>query len=179
MTLFSEEKKRKETIFDVAKRMMIAARTAPKARGIDNLVLACIDAESISQVSKKMKEKVDNEDWPQFFRRDAESILSAPYLVLIGTRIKPVRLKKCGLCGYADCDEKDKYPDHPCSFNTGDLGIAIGSAVSIAMDNRVDNRVLYSVGIVVREMGLFDEDIKIIYGIPLSVSAKNPFFDRG
>jgi uncharacterized ferredoxin-like protein len=178
MSLYTEENHRADTVFDVSKKMMTAARTAPKARGIDNLVIACIDAETILKVSQKMKEKTEHDGWPQLFRRDAENILSAPYLLLIGTKINPVRLKKCGLCGYADCDEKEKHPDHPCSFNTGDLGIAIGSAVSIAMDHRIDNRIMYSVGMVAREMGLLGKDVKIIYGIPLSVSAKNPFFDR-
>jgi uncharacterized ferredoxin-like protein len=30
----------------------------------------------------------------------------------------------------------------------------------------------------VKELGLLGEDVKIIYGIPLSSSSKNPFFDR-
>jgi uncharacterized ferredoxin-like protein len=67
----------------------------------------------------------------------------------------------------------------PCVFNTGDLGIAIGSAVSIAADHRVDNRVMYSVGQAVLEMGLFPPEVKIAYGIPLSATSKSPFFDRG
>jgi uncharacterized ferredoxin-like protein len=58
------------------------------------------------------------------------------------------------------------------------LGIAIGSAVGVAMDHRVDNRVMNSVGHAVRELGLMGKDVKIVYGIPLSSSAKNPFFDR-
>ncbi len=46
------------------------------------------------------------------------------------------------------------------------------------MDARVDNRIMYTVGQAVLEMGLLGEEVKIAYGIPLSVSAKNPFFDR-
>jgi uncharacterized ferredoxin-like protein len=178
MILHSEEKIRKETIYEIARKMMTAARTAPKGRGIDNLVITCAEGDAILAISQKMKEKVSKEGWPQSFQRDADNILSAAYLILIGTKISPIRLKICGMCGYANCDEKDKHPDHPCAFNTGDLGIAIGSAVSIAMDNRIDNRIMYTVGLVVKEMGLLGEDVRVIYGIPLSVSAKNPFFDR-
>lgn len=87
-------------------------------------------------------------------------------------------LSPCGMCGFQDCTEKDKHPDHPCVFNTGDLGIAIGSAVSVAMDHRVDNRIMYTVGQAVLEMGILGSEIKIAYGIPLSASGKNPFFDR-
>jgi uncharacterized ferredoxin-like protein len=99
-------------------------------------------------------------------------------LLLIGTKIKPMGLSHCGMCGFENCDEKDRHPDHPCAFNTGDLGIAIGSAVSVAADARVDNRVMFSVGKAVKEMKLLGEDVKIIYGIPLSAGGKNPFFDR-
>jgi uncharacterized ferredoxin-like protein len=30
----------------------------------------------------------------------------------------------------------------------------------------------------VLEMGILGKDVKVAYGIPLSVSSKNPFFDR-
>jgi len=99
-------------------------------------------------------------------------------MILIGTKIKTMGLKKCGHCGFKNCEEKEKYPDVPCTFNTGDLGIAIGSAVSLAMDHRIDNRVMYSVGHAVTELGLMGKDVKIAYGIPLSATSKNPFFDR-
>jgi uncharacterized ferredoxin-like protein len=89
-----------------------------------------------------------------------------------------MKLDPCGMCGFSNCAEKTEHPDHPCAFNTGDLGIAIGSAVAVAMDNRVDNRIMFSVGMALLEMGTLGNDVKIIYGIPLSISGKNPFFDR-
>jgi uncharacterized ferredoxin-like protein len=174
----TEEQIRKETICQVAQKMMIAARTAPKGRGTDNMHISLADERTISDIASFMKEKVKKEGWPHSFARDAINILKAPYMILMGTKIDPLRLKICGMCGYADCDEKDKHPEIPCVFNTGDLGIAIGSAVSVAMDNRVDNRIMYTVGQAVKLMGLLPEEYKIIYGIPLSVSSKNVFFDR-
>jgi uncharacterized ferredoxin-like protein len=178
MSLKFEEDIRNECVAAVAEKMMIAARTAPKGRGVDNIVVANVDGETIHSISKHMQEKVLHHGWPQLFQRDAANILSASCMILLGTRISPIRLKVCGMCGYTNCDEKDKHPDHPCVFNTGDLGIAIGSAVSIAAEHRVDNRIMYTVGLIAREMGLLGKDVKIIYGIPLSVSSKNPFFDR-
>lgn len=178
MTLKSEEQVRDEAIYSVAQKMMIAARTAPKGRGTDNMVISVIGKDTIVKIADKMKEMVEKENWPQSFERDAGNILHAPYMILLGTKIEPLRLKICGMCGYENCDEKDKHPDVPCVFNTGDLGIAIGSAVSVAMDNRVDNRIMYTVGQAVVRMQLLPDAIKIIYGIPLSVSSKNVFFDR-
>lgn len=174
----SEEQIRNEAIYTIAQKMMIAARTAPKGRGTDNMVIHVVGKETIEKIASKMKELVEKENWPHSFARDAGNILSAPYMVLMGTKIDPMRLKICGMCGYENCDEKDNHPDVPCVFNTGDLGIAIGSAVSIAMDNRIDNRIMYTVGQAVVRMGLLPKEVKIIYGIPLSVSSKNVFFDR-
>ena len=178
MKLYFEEEIRKEAILEVAKKMMIAARTAPKGKGVDNLVIALVKKEGIKEISDKLKEMAQRENVPAFFQRDAENILQASAMVLIGTKINPMNLSPCGMCGFKNCDEKNQYPNHPCAFNTGDLGIAIGSAVSVAMEHRVDNRVMYTVGQAALEMGILGPEVKIIYGIPLSASGKNPFFDR-
>ena len=42
----------------------------------------------------------------------------------------------------------------------------------------IDNRVMYTTGQAVMEMKFMGEEVKIAFGFPLSVSAKNPFFDR-
>jgi uncharacterized ferredoxin-like protein len=178
MKLRHEDELKKETILDVARKMMIAARTAPKGRGADNIVMALVQHDEVVTISRTMKEMVKEGHLPKYFLRDAENILLAPVMMLIGTKIKSLGLKPCGMCGFEDCKEKEKHPDHPCTFNTVDLGIAVGSAVGIAMDNRVDNRIMYTVGQAIIRMGILGNDVKIIYGIPLSVSSKNPFFDR-
>jgi len=178
MEVLFEQDIREETVMEVARKMASAARTAPKARGMDNIEILIIQREGIQKISDKLKEIAARENVPAFFLRDANNILSAQAMLVLGTRIKSLGLEPCGMCGFKNCEEKNRYPDHPCSFNTGDLGIAIGSAVSVAMDNRVDNRVMYTAGQAVLEMGLLGEGVKIAYGIPLSVSSKNPFFDR-
>ena len=174
----TEEQIRNQAIREVAQKMMIAARTAPKGRGNDNMQIMLLDEEDIKPVAAKMRSLVEKESWPHSFARDAGNIEKAPWMILLASRIDPMRLNVCGMCGFPDCDEKDKHPEIPCVFNTGDLGIAIGSAVSVAMDHRVDNRIMYTVGQAVKRMGLFPEEYTIIYAIPLSVSSKNVFFDR-
>jgi len=162
---------------NVAEKMLLAARTAPKGRGENNIKAICVVGDEIKKISDALKTLGEKEGIASFVR-DAENILSSDSMILIGTAIKPLGLKKCGMCGFENCAAKSEHPDVPCVFNTGDLGIAIGSAVSIAMDARVDNRIMYTVGQAVREMGLLGEEIKIIYAIPLSGTSKNPFFDR-
>ena len=178
MNILYEQKLREEAILDAAKKIMTAARTAPKAGGNDNIVVVLLKKDAIKEVSDKLKEMVSRKNLPDFFLRDAVNILSADAMIVLGTRIQSMGLAPCGMCGFANCAGKNKNPEHPCVFNTGDLGIAMGSAVSVAMDCRVDNRVMYTVGQALLEMGVLDKEIKIIYGIPLSISGKNPFFDR-
>ena len=57
-----------------------------------------------------------------------------------------------------------------------DLGIAIGSAVKMASDLNMDNRIMASVGRAAAKMGIMKADE--VQGIPLSVKGKNIFFDR-
>jgi uncharacterized ferredoxin-like protein len=167
----------KETIVDIAQKLMLAARTAPKARGNDNLIIALADGDSIKQLADKMIEMASKYNMPSF-ERDAKNILLCHAIVLIGTKINPIGLHKCGLCGFANCDEKRKYPNTPCAFNSHDLGIAVGSAVSLAADFRIDNRIMYSVGQAAIDMNLLGSEAKIVFGIPLTASGKSPFFDR-
>ena len=161
----------------VAELMCIAARTAPKARGADNIVTAVIEDEAERAViAERMREIGERVDAP-FFSRDADNIMAAGTLVVIGTKLERLGIPGCNLCGYDGCAECEKAGAR-CSYNAGDLGIAIGSAVSVAAAHHVDNRVMYSVGRAVVELETLGADVGIAHGIPLSVAGKNIFFDR-
>lgn len=177
MALVNEREFVHEGVTGVARLMAMAARTAPKARGNDNLTVMLADGDTIRLLSDKMKE-LGLQCGSPIFARDAENILKAEVVVLFGTKISVQGLKKCGMCGHQSCDEKLKFPDVPCVFNCHDLGLAVGSAVSVAAMHHIDNRVMYTVGQAVLELGLLGPDVKIAMGVPLSVSGKSPFFDR-
>ena len=155
MTIIFEENIRTNSIKDIAAKMMLAARTAPKARGIDNLVIAIAEKEDIAKIAATMRviAAYQVSPWDNYFLRDATNILATEIMLLIGTKIKPMGITDCGLCGFASCQEKLTNPNHPCAFNTNDLGIACGAALNIAMDHRVDNRIMYTVGKAVRKLG--------------------------
>lgn len=178
MALIYEEDLRPKALKKAARSMMVAARTAPKGRGIDYISIAMAEREDIEKIAKRMFEIDQEMDFPAF-SRDAKNLLKADAMIILGSKIKSVGLKKCGMCGFKNCAEKDKHANHPCVFNTTDLGIAIGSAVSVAMDMRVDNRVFYTAGQAILDLKLLGEDVKIAYAIPLSSGSKNIFFDRG
>ncbi len=168
-----EENIRNENIKDIAKMLMTAARTAPKARGTDNLVLAVATDDSIAEIADKMRQLAVEREMP-FFERDAENVMNSAAIVLFGMKISPLGLN-CAACGYKTCGEKPK--NVPCFFNANDMGIAIGSAVSLAADMRVDNRVMFSVGQAVMALGMMPE-AEMILALPLSVKGKSIFFDR-
>jgi len=90
----------------------------------------------------------------------------------------------CGACGHASCRELmaarqgkgNDFVGPICIFQALDLGIALGSAVKMAGDLNVDNRIMYTVGVAAKKLGMLEADI--IIGVPLSVSRKNIYFDR-
>ncbi len=177
MTIHTEKESISRTIRDVAGKMVAAARTAPKTRGRNQLEFLIIDGEDIEKVARRMEE-IGEKTHAYFFGRDANDIRRSEVVVLFGTRIKTLDLPYCGWCGFKDCAEKNKHPGNPCSFNNIDLGIAIGSAVSVAADHRIDNRIMYTVGQAARDLGLFGPEVRIILGVPLSATSKNIYFNR-
>ncbi|MCF6177870.1 MAG: DUF2148 domain-containing protein [Geopsychrobacter sp.] len=166
-----------EGLLESARQICLAARTAPKGRGKDLLTTAVVSGDEKALIAERMREIGRRNELP-FFLRDADNLDAVALLVLIGTRKEPLGLPHCGFCGFADCRALLDSGGF-CSFNVGDLGISLGSAVSRAADMRIDNRIMYTVGKAVLELELLSREIKLVYGIPLSVTAKNPFFDRG
>ena len=113
-----------------------------------------------------------------FFLRDAANVDAVELMVLLGSRKEPLGIPNCGFCGYEDCAAMFQA-GACCYFNVCDLGIAVGSAVSVAADLRIDNRIMFSAGRAVVDLQLLGADVQIAYGIPLSATGKSPFFDRG
>jgi len=166
----------KQAAYQVATLMAAAARTAPKTRGIDNIQVVAIDDDNTKQtLVNKMKEIASSENRPSF-RRDANNVAAAPAILVIGVQSNPAGLN-CGFCGNPTCDAL-KIKDGVCSFNSMDLGIAASSAAAIAANFHVDNRMMFSVGRSCLDLNLFSEGVKQAIGIPLSITGKNPFFDR-
>jgi len=173
--LINERDTRHERLLQVANEMMTAARTAPKGKGIDIIEVLTVTGDTIVQLSKAMIEYSEKTGM-KFIIRDANNILLAEAIVLIGTKQKTQNLN-CGYCGFDTCAEKMTLTEVPCAINTVDVGIALGSACSVASDHRVDSRVMFSVGRVAQQIDMMP-GCSSIYGIPISGSTKNPFFDR-
>lgn len=153
--------------------MMTAALTAPKGKGVDDVVCALIDGEELEQLAAEM-ERIASANPNASFIRDAGNVRASECLVLIGCRRRPLGLN-CGHCGFPSCSAKPK--ETPCTFNAVDLGIAVGSACSVAADARIDTRVMFTAGLAATSLGWLD-GASPLFALPLSISSKSPFFDR-
>jgi len=165
----------KNALKDVAEFMCLAARTAPKARGMDNIETLIVPVSKIPGLCSHMR-RMAKRDNRRSIGRDAQNLKDVRTIVLIGTRVVPIGLN-CGFCGFKTCAALTKSKG-VCAYNSLDLGIAVGSAVSVAARFHADNRIMYSAGKAAIECGLFKTPIKIAMAIPLSATGKNPFFDR-
>lgn len=168
-----------QAALQTAARMCAAARTAPKAHGKDTLHTFVLTGEEKEMLAKKMEEvgtREMGEKMVNWHGRDAANVRQAQAVVLIGADKKQRGVPHCGFCDFKDCGGcKEKNGN--CGFAYVDLGIAVGSAVDTASIDKADCRVMYSVGKAAAEMDFVPDCVWL--GIPLSISGKNIFFDRG
>lgn len=66
MSILFESHIKENVIVRTAEIMMAAARTAPKAKGIDNLVISMVQGDTIKALSHKLKELAQNGDGPDY-----------------------------------------------------------------------------------------------------------------
>ena len=171
--LYDERSIRHDQALDIAQKMLVAARTAPKGKGVDVIECAVADGGTLAELAAEMRAVAD-EKGLKFFLRDAACIEASECALLVGTAERPQGLN-CGHCGFARC--ADRAPGVPCEVNSVDVGIALGAACSKACDYRVDTRVMFSAGLAAQRLGLLG-GCRQVYALPVSVSSKSPFFDR-
>jgi uncharacterized ferredoxin-like protein len=171
-----------QSIETVTQMMAIAAITAPKAKGENFVAVEVLRGTVLQELSKAMiafGEKAHKVN----FDRDGKNVAKSEAVVLIGLKEPNTAGLNCGACGYPTCAELILQPTYQgefrgpmCAYRLLDMGIAIGSAVKTASLLNVDNRIMYRIGSVAREMGLVDW--YFVMGIPLSVTGKSIYFDR-
>ncbi|MBS7615088.1 hypothetical protein KEJ18_05090 [Candidatus Bathyarchaeota archaeon] len=189
MPIARDSQVEERAILAAANLIAASARTAPKARGVDNIKTAVVYGEEKDQLADMMERRMERKRNPlQAFKRDAQSVRKSPVIVLIGVKGTSPKIPEnplnCGACGNASCADfikvqKKKGEDYTgpiCIFEAMDLGIALGSAVKMASELNIDNRIMYTAGAAAKDLQLLDADV--IVGIPLSMTGKNIFFDR-
>jgi len=171
----------KDTVRMVADLMEIAARTAPKAVGKDFIEVRVLSDDERIAIGNEMMSMSKDPSRPNF-DRDGQNVLDSDAMVLVGLLPHKGAGLNCGACGFPTCSAMEAHPctadfvGANCAIRLLDLGIAMGSAVKIASELNVDNRIMYRVGVAARRLGLVKAQIS--HGIPLSATGKNIFFDR-
>lgn len=175
--LKKEEEIRDKAVWDAAQDVLLAIRTAPKTRGRDNLTILMADGDEKEMLAAKMDEVFEKSGGTKpSFARDAKGVIAASAIILIGVKAPPYGLN-CGWCGFLACG--DKPANVPCVFGAVDLGIGSGVAAAKLAERHIDNRMMYSMGYAALQLGWFEKDVTMVLGFPLSVTGKNPYFDRG
>ncbi len=188
MAIRKSEELEKEAVEMGASMMALSARTAPKTRGLDSVKTAVLTGADLEKLAVAMEAKVQGKSTElPGYKRDAGNVRGSAAVLLIGVSRHPKRLElplNCGACGHKTCKdlmavgrrEGEDFTGPACIFQAIDLGIALGSAVKLAGELNIDNRIMYTVGAAAKKLKLLDSDL--IMGIPLSVTGKSPYFDR-
>ncbi|MBO4302490.1 hypothetical protein J5839_03995 [Methanosarcinaceae archaeon] len=187
-----------EAVRQMAQEILVAARTAPKGKGLDSIVTALAEPEDIRKLADVMRERSLSEG--SFFARDASNIENSDAVVFIGLKDSEPLGLNCGGCGFSSCAEFVRFRESAeaeseksqadggvkktgtpfkgpvCLIKAIDLGIALGSAAAKAKDMCLDSRVMYTAGAAACSCGLLDAQAAI--ALPLKVSGKNIYFDR-
>jgi uncharacterized ferredoxin-like protein len=191
MSILKANEVEHEAIVAAAKLIMAAITTAPKTRGVSTIQSALIDGEDKELLAQAMESHgLQKASVGDIFPRDARNVRGSAAVLLIGVKgtmpKKPEKPLNCGACGYSSCAEfiqarkgkrGEDFIGPLCAFQSIDLGIALGVAAKVAAELNIDNRLMYTIGAGAMEMKILDADM--IVGLPLSVAAKNIFFDRG
>ena len=174
--IISSEQAEQAALMSCAEAMCAAARTAPKAKGVDHIVCCILTGEDMEALAREM-ERLSVELSYGFLARDAQNVRESQAVVLIGARYGQRGLgtgcSRCGFDGCAACAQAGAV----CVYDPMDLGIALGAAAAVAAERHIDNRIMFSCGRAANALGLL-EGAPLVMGIPLSVSGKSPFFDR-
>jgi len=184
MSIIKEDEAEEKGIVEVAQLMLVSAKTAPKASGIDDVSAAIVYGKEKEDLTLEMEKMAEERNVPNF-KRDAINVRDSSAVVLVGVRGMRSLGLNCGGCGYSSCKEFEEsekqmgkdFTGPNCIFKLLDLGIALGSAVKTASILNVDNRIMYRIGTAAKRLNLLPE-ASIIVGIPLSSKSKSVYFDR-
>lgn len=171
-----------DAVNTVCQMMSLAAITAPKAAGRNFVDVKTLMGPEVQALAEGMfayglsSKKIN-------FDRDGRNVANSDAVLLVGLNHPDTCGLNCGACGYDLCDEmlgqpraSGEFPGPFCAYRAVDLGIALGSAVKTASLLNVDNRIMYRIGVVARQLKLVDWEFCL--GVPLSVTGKSIYFDR-
>jgi uncharacterized ferredoxin-like protein len=126
----------------VADLMALSARTAPKGKGQDSIVIKVVTGDEVQKLAAEMH-RLGETLGIKILLRDSGNMERSDACVVISCKGADVAGIDCGGCGFATCKEmlaaqesfaSQKKPFHGpnCAIKMADLGIALGSAAKTA-----------------------------------------------
>mgnify|MGYP001052225777 CR=1 FL=1 len=184
MPIITSKEGEVQGVMRAAGLMMVSCRTAPKSGGVDDTETVLISGEEKDRIAAEM-EKMGDERKIEGFKRDADNVKRSVAVLLVGVNGRRSYGVSCGACGHSTCQGFDAtsgvsgqdFEGPTCVFKALDLGIALGSAVKIAGDLNVDNRIMYRAGTAAKRLGYLSRS-SVVMGVPVSASGKSIYFDR-
>ena len=97
--IYDERDIRKAQALDIAQKMLVAARTAPKGKGVDVVECAVVDGDDLEALARAM-EVIGQERGHAFFLRDANCVRQSLCVALVCliqcVLIRSMPLRICG-----------------------------------------------------------------------------------
>ena len=108
MAKLASDEAERQAIRIVATMTASSARTAPKARGVDNVQTMLVEGDDIEALARAMQDKAEEKPrcLSPAFRRDARNLRSSTYVLLVGVAGEPKKMDQpldCCACGYETC----------------------------------------------------------------------------
>jgi len=184
MPVLSSRDGEKQGLLRAAELMMVSCRTAPKSGGVDDVDALLITGNEKDKIVTEM-EKMGDDRKIEGFKRDADNLKRSEALLLVGVNGRRSFGLSCGACGHSTCKQFDAaartmgldFEGPTCVFKAIDLGIALGSAVKMASELNVDNRIMFRAGTAAKRLGYLAGST-VVMGIPISAYGKSIYFDR-
>lgn len=174
--IYNERNLREAQALDIAQKMLVAARTAPKGKGIDVLECAVVNGDEKEALAVAM-ETIGKERGHAFFLRDAGCVRTCQCVVLVGTRPKDSIFELRLL----------RVPRPAARSPPKHLARSMWSmwASRSALPSRVrkpTGSIRASCSPLALPLNTLAYLVKVfsqVLAIPVSISSKSPFFDRG
>lgn len=178
-------------VIEVAKNIVLAVHKAPQITGKTEVKAEIIwgeDLEPIIEVMGPVGSIMRYVGWDYETLKNCYEKGESPVIINIGAKVSKSNLGwNCGACGFDTCREFNAYSKEnkgggqlggpSCNWKILDWAMACDWACASAWQNRVDNRIMGSVGFALTVLGyLPDCDVKI--GLALGPPRDLVYFSR-
>lgn len=166
--------------------MAVAAHNSFRFKDRNTVKIITVEGEDLEQIAEYCFSLGDMSPLAARDGRHLAQLIKEPCsLMIIGDKRKSDFNYNCGACGYKTCAELNKAEEvesltangPSCMFKNLNLGIAANAAASMAHRLGLHCRVFSTLAFSALALEVIT-DVDIVISISVSVSKKNPYFDR-